>query len=221
MKYNKKVCLFALFVAINLLVGCSSAANVQVNTTANANSNQTKPAETNKNASAGGETVKPENTSTTSNKVAPVYTDITAKSCKTTDKNEEEEWMTQICEGVGGYKLEVFEGDLRGSINVIAPNGKKSELNFQQVSGAFSTLGDKAEWRVEKKDGKDVPTAMIVRFNASKVENETKSDSYLIVTKISPEKSCITDVVKPSANANEEARKLAESASTKPCKANF
>lgn len=218
----KKVCLFALFVAVCLFAGCQSNAVVVNTSPSNTNSNQ---------AATGGEPSKPatpaENKTTTAatpanaEKPAPIYTDITEKGCKTTDKNEEEEWMTQICEGVGGYKLEVFEGDLRSSINVVAPNGKKSELEFQQVSGAFSTLGEKAEWRIEKKDGKDVPTALIVRFNASKAENETKSDSYLIVSKISPAKSCITDVVKPSATANEEARKLAENAATKPCKTNF
>ncbi len=222
MKNYRNISLFALSLAVSLLVGCPSAANVQNTPAVNANSNQAKPAETNKNSSAGGaETTKPLNTSTTSEKSAPVYTDLTEKGCKTTKKNEEEEWMTQICEGVGGYKLEVFEGDLRSSINVIAPGGKKSELDFQQVSGAFSTLGEKAEWRVEKKDGRDVPTALIVRFNASKGDDNTKTDSFLIVSKISPEISCITDVVKPIANANEEARKLAENAATKPCKTNF
>ncbi len=218
MESHKNVCLIALIIAISFMVGCRSAADLPNNSAANANSNQTKPAETNKNSSAGGETTKPSNTSTTSDKPAPVYTDLTEKGCQTTKKNEAEEWMTQMCEGIGGYKLEVFEGDLRSSINVIAPNGKKSELEFQQVSMRFSSLGEKAEWRVEKKDGKDVPTALIVRFNASKEDDETKSDSYLIVSKIAAEKSCITDVVKPSANANEEARKLAESAATKPCK---
>ena len=222
MKNNKKVLLFAVTVAVSFLFGCQSNAIVVNTSMTNSNSNQT---------AKGGETNKPttpvENKANTSNapaiseKVAPVYTDITEKGCKTTKKNEAEEWMTQICEGVGGYKLEVFEGDLRSSINVVAPNGKKSELEFQQVSSAFSTLGEKAEWRVEKKDGKDVPTALIVRFNASKGDDGSKNDSYLIVSKISPEKSCITDVVKPSANANEQARKLAESAATKPCKTNF
>lgn len=221
MKNYKNICLFALSFAVTFLVGCPSVANVQNTPAANANSNQAKPAETNKTASSGGETTKPANTSTTSEKIAPVYTDLTEKGCKTTKKNEEEEWMTQICEGVGGYKLEVFEGDLRSSVNVIAPNGKKNELDFQQVSGAFSTLGDKAEWHIEKKDGKDVPTALIIRFNASKGDDDTKQDSFLIVSKISAERSCITDVVKPIANANEEARKLAESAATKPCKTNF
>jgi len=221
MKFQKNIFLFVLIFAICFLVGCSQATNLPNNTTANANSNQTKQSETNKNATAGGEASKPSNASTNSEKPAPVYSDLTEKSCKTKDKNESEEWIVQECPGVGGYKLEVFEGDLRSSINVISPNGKKSELEFQKVSMNFSSLGEKAEWHVEKKDGKDIPTALIVRFNASKDSDETKNDSYLIVSKISAEKSCITDVVKPMPNANEEARKLAESASTKPCKTNF
>jgi hypothetical protein len=222
MKVNKKVLLFVVTVTVSFLFGCQSNAIVVNTSTINSNSNQTaKGGEVNKPAAAIENKTNVVNTPAATEKIEPVYTDITDKGCKTTDKNEEEEWMTQICQGVGGYKLEVFEGDLRSSINVVAPNGKKSELNFQQVSGAFSSLGEKAEWRVEKKDGKDVPTALIVRFNASKGEDETKSDSYLIISKISPEKSCITDVVKPLANANEEARKLAESAAIKPCKTNF
>jgi hypothetical protein len=222
MKINKKVLLLTVTVAVSFLVGCQSNAIVVNTSTTNSNSNQTaKSGEASKPATPAENKANTSNAPVDSEKVAPVYTDITEKGCKTTKKNEQEEWMTQICEGVGGYKLEVFEGDLRSSINVVAPNGKKSELDFQQVSGAFSTLGEKAEWRVEKKDGKDVPTALIVRFNASKGDDDSKNDSFLIVSKISPEKSCITDVVKPTANANEEARKLAESAETKPCKTNF
>lgn len=219
MKNHKNISLFALMVAIIFMVGCPSAANVQNTSTANANSNQAaKGGETNKNSASTEEKTKTADTNTTSDKIESVYTNLTDKGCKTTEKNEEEEWITQVCDGVGGYKLEVFEGDLRSSINVIAPNGKKAELEFQKVSMNFSSLGEKAEWRVEKKDGKDVPTALIVRFNASKTDDETKSTSYLIVSKIAGEKSCITDVVKPSANANEEARKLADNAANKPCK---
>jgi hypothetical protein len=222
MKINKTVLLLTVTVAVSFLVGCQSNAIVVNTSTTNSNSNQTaKSGETIKPATPTENKANTSNAPATSEKVEPVYTDLTDKNCKTTAKNEQEEWMTQICGGVGGYKLEVFEGDLRVSINVVAPNGKKSELDFQQVSGAFSTLGDKAEWQVEKKDGKDVPTALIVRFNASKGDDDSKTDSFLIVSKISPEKSCITDVVKPTANANEEARKLAENAAAKPCKTDF
>ncbi len=216
MKSYKIIYFFALFVAISFLVGCPSAANVQNSPAANAASNQTGSGSApNKNTVSTEEKPKPADTAA---KIETVYVDLTGNKCKTTDSNEEEGWSVQLCEGVGGYKLEVTDGDLRQTINVIAPNGKKSELDFQaNVSGAFSAIGDKAEWRVEKKDGKVVPIAMIVRLNANDKKDETKTNSYLVVSKITPERSCITDVVKPIANANEEARKLADSSANKPC----
>ncbi len=219
MKNYRNISLIALIITVSFFVGCPSAANVQNNPPANADSNQTGSGSApTKNKSSTEEKPKPADTAS---KIETVYVDLTGSKCKTTDLNEEEGWSVQLCEGVGGYKLEVTAGDLRQTINVIAPNGKKSELDFQaNVSGAFSAIGDKAEWRVEKKDGKVIPIAMIVRLNASDKKDETKTSSYLVVSKITPERSCITDVVKPMANANEEARKLADSSANKPCKAN-
>lgn len=215
----KNICLFALIVVVSFMSGCNSAAIVTNN--ANGNSEANKVAETNKNTSPTVEKAKTSNTNTNSEKVESVYTDLASNKCKTIDSNEEEGWITQMCDGIGGYKLEVFEADIRQSINVIAPNGKKSELDFQaNVAQSFSVLGEKAEWRVDKKDGKTVPIALIVRFNASNPNDETKSTSYLVVSKINGNSACVTDVIKPSANANEEARKAADNAAKRPCKTN-
>lgn len=224
MKNNKIIGLCGLIFAVSLMIGCSAKVDVQNNSTANTNSasgGQKKGDESVKNGNTAEEKPKTDDSSANSDKIESVYTDITPEKCKTTGENEQEEWRTQMCDGVGGYKLEVFEGDLRSSINVISPSGKKSELNFQaNVSFNFSALGDKAEWRVQKKDGKNVPIALIVRLNASRDDDETKSDSFLTVSKINGDKACVTDVVKPIANANEEARKLADKAADKPCKTN-
>ena len=218
---NKHLRLFTFILAVSFMFGCKSAVTVSNNSAGNANSGseESKGADTSKNTSPTVENAK--TTGTTSDKIESVYTDIAANKCKTIDSNEDEGWITQMCDGVGGYKLEVFEADIRQSINVIAPNGKKSELDFQaNVSGSFSSLGEKAEWRVREKDGKSVPFALIARLNASNPDNETKSTSYLVVSKINADKSCITDVIKPSANANEEARKAADNSANKPCKTN-
>ena len=78
----------------------------------------------------------------------------------------------QECPGISVYKLEVTEGDLRQSINVIAASGDKWELGFPaNVSSAFSSFGDKAEWRVKKTDGKITPIALITRYNAAESGN--------------------------------------------------
>ena len=144
-----------------------------------------------------------------------IYTSLDTKSCKTIEQSDEGTgWYRGECKGAGGYKLEVTEGDIRQSINVVAPGGKIFELGFGQVSSAFSTVGAKAEWRMKGK----VPLALIVRFNASNPEDSTKSTSYLVVSKISKTESCITDVVNPGKTQNASAQRLADAAAKKPCK---
>lgn len=153
-------------------------------------------------------------------KIESIYTDLTAEKCKTLESNPDEGGSYRgVCAGAGGYKLEVLEGDLRQSINVIAPDGEKFELDFwTKVSGGFSSVGEKAEWRVTK-TGKTVkPVALIVRYNVSeKPEKPEQTTSYLVVTKITGKTACITDVVKPSAEANKKARQLADSSANKTC----
>jgi hypothetical protein len=154
-------------------------------------------------------------------KVESVYTKLDEKSCKTLESSiENSGWYRGECQGVGGYKLQITEGDIRQSIDVRAPNKRKYELNFTgNVSAAFSYVGAKAEWRVTRKGKMLVPIALIVRFDASEnPEDATKTISYLVVSKITKKEICVTNVVKPGAKANEEARQLADIAKTKPCK---
>jgi len=159
------------------------------------------------------------NENSNESKIKSIYTDLAEKKCKTTTINEQEEYSVQLCDGVAGYKLEVAEGDLRQTINIIAPNGKKHELKlWSVVSPAFSSVGKKAEWRVIKEKGEIVPIALIVRFNASEnPEDSSKITSYLTVSKITEGTTCVTGVVKPVKNANIKARTLADTAAKKPC----
>ena len=146
-----------------------------------------------------------------------VYTDIAPARCKTVEVSEpgEGEFSVQKCPGVGGYGLLVEDDDLRQSVTVVSPDGKKHPLNYWQVvTTAFSSLGDKAEWRVEKKGGKVRPFALIVRVNASEnPEKPEQKTSYLAVAKITDAAVCVTDKVK----TNEEARQAADASAGKPC----
>ncbi len=145
-----------------------------------------------------------------------VYTSLDTNACKTLEQDDSGAgWYRGECKGVGGYKLEVTEGDLRQSIDVVSPSGDKSELSFGSVSSGFSSVGAKAEWRVKGTR----PVGLIVRFNASEdPADATKITSYLIVIKIQSSGSCITDVVKPSKSQNVLARQFADQAAGKPCK---
>ena len=153
-------------------------------------------------------------------KIQSVYTTLKTDSCKTLESETEGTgWYRGECPGIGGYKLHVTEGDIRQSIDVIASNKNKYELDLiGHVSSGFSTVGEKAEWRVTGKGKKQTPIALIVRFNASEnSEDSTIITSYLIVSKITKNQICITNIVKPGAKQNEAARKYADSSAAAPC----
>lgn len=145
-----------------------------------------------------------------------VYTSTKTSACRTI-KSTAEGTGSYIgeCAGVGGYKVRLSEGDIRQTLDIITPARKKFELNFWGFYGGFSAIGEKIEWRTKA----GVPVALIARFTVANAEDPTKSISYLMVSKISRTESCVTDVVMPQADQNLEARKLADAASSKPCKA--
>lgn len=147
--------------------------------------------------------------------VESIYTDIAPARCKTIEMHEEDAGSVQKCAGVAGYALLVEDGDSRQSVTVVSPDGKKHPLNYWQVvTNGFSSLGEKAEWRVEKKGSRVRPYALIVRVNASeKPEQPEQQTSYLAVAKITSAEVCVTAKVK----TNEEARAAADASAGKPC----
>jgi hypothetical protein len=154
-------------------------------------------------------------------KTESIYTSLSDKNCKPVEQSDEaDDSYRGECLGVGGYKLELLEGDLRQTINVVAPNKQKSELDLWTiVSSAFSSMGEKAEWRVVRNGSKITPNALILRFNVSEnPDDTTKITSYLVVVKITKSSACITDIIKPSAIQNEKARQAADNSAGQPCK---
>jgi hypothetical protein len=146
-----------------------------------------------------------------------VYTSLAEKQCRKL-KSTGDDYLGR-CPGIGGYSLLVAEGDLRQNILVVTPKGTRHSLElWSVVSPAFSSVGPKAEWRVITENRKTAPTALIVRYNASEdPEKPDKKTSYLVVTKITANEICVTDKVSPGPTANEEARRLADAATNKPC----
>jgi hypothetical protein len=148
-----------------------------------------------------------------------VYTSLGGRDCKTISTHEEGAQSTQRCAGVGGYGLLVEDFDSRMSVTVVAPGGKQHDLKYGQViTTGFSGVGEKAEWRVKRQGKRVVPVALIVRLNAIEDgAHPEKTTSYLTVAKITPGQVCVTDKITPSANANEEARRAADTAASRPC----
>lgn len=143
------------------------------------------------------------------------YTSLAADKCKTIDVNQGMAGnYSGRCDGVGGYKLEVYLDDERNSIGVVLPSKKTVGLDLWNHFGNFSALGDKAEWRMKGRK----PVALIVRLNVSDQGDGKPPTSYLIVSKISGANSCVIDIVKPGKGQNAKAQRLADQAATKPCK---
>ena len=145
-----------------------------------------------------------------------VYTSLEEKRCRTLKSNNAEggEYLGR-CPGTAGYVLLVSEGDLRQNLTVVTPKKTEHSLDlWTVVSSAFSSLGPRAEWRMNKSR----PVALIIRYNASEnSEKPDKTTSYLVVAKITSSEICITDKISPSPNANELARQLADVSASKPC----
>jgi hypothetical protein len=149
-----------------------------------------------------------------------VYTPLAEKQCKTVKGPDAQTGDYEgRCRGVAGYSLTVIEGDLRQNVIVVTPQGKKHSLELWDViSGGFSSVGAKAEWRMANQNGKLAPVALIIRYNANDdPESPNKQSSYLAVTKITASEICVTDKIRPSPNANEDARRAADVAANKPC----
>ncbi|MDX6385721.1 MAG: hypothetical protein QOK48_3294 [Blastocatellia bacterium] len=198
-----------MLLTVLVAVSCSSLRSPSLTTNTNA-------ANTNAGNSSGS-TSSPQNStqSTANTPIKSIYSDFEGKGCgasKTTGEISAE----RTCAGIEGYKLLILTDDDRDSITVITPNGKQHPLDFwDKISkGAFNALGQKAEWRVDSKSGKDVPIALIVRVD---VQSEEKKTSYLAVSKITDQKICVTDRIAPGADQNEKARVAADASASKPC----
>ncbi len=144
-----------------------------------------------------------------------VYTSTKTSACRTVlSSSEGTGSYIGECRGVAGYKVRLIEGDIRQTLDIVAPDRKKFELNFWSIFSSFSSIGEKIEWRLRK----GVPVALIARYNVADPEGVKPSTSYLMVSKIGRTAACVTDVVSPGQKQNEEARRLADVAGGKPCK---
>lgn len=148
------------------------------------------------------------------------YTSLEENKCKKLRSSDAEAGDYEgECRGYGRYKLIVTEGDLRQNLTVVTPQGAKHSLElWDVVSGGFSSLGPRAEWRLARPIAKLVPAALILRYNVSEnPEKPEKITSYLVVVKLTENEICVTDKILPGPNANADARHAADSSANKPC----
>ena len=134
------------------------------------------------------------------------YTDFDLKKCQTLEENADVGgYFAGLCEGYNGIPHYFAEGDLRG-MEAFGEDAK-NHCAARQSFGPFNAPGLKLEWRL--KDG--VPIAVIHRWTVSDPQDDQKSVTWLVVTKLEDGNSCrVAAVEGVYPNANEEARKAAD-----------
>lgn len=98
---------------------------------------------------------------------ASLYTELHGKRCKTLERDPGSGASTRQCPGVGGYSVLVHEARAQTSVDIVTPKGAHYPLEYWEVvTPGLSRVGRMAEWRVEQRNGKVVPTALLVRLDA-------------------------------------------------------
>ena len=156
-------------------------------------------------------TATPEATEAPTAAPGRIFTYTGLEDCPVLESNPDEAgYFLSECKGEGGYKLRVIESDLRQTIEVVAPDGKKSDLNLSAVTGGgFSHLGKNVEWRGEVKDGAFAPDALIVRHEVVTNPEGTETESWLVAVKLAGA-PCPIARIAPGPEQNQHARDAAD-----------
>lgn len=154
--------------------------------------------------------------------IQSVQTDLSGAGCKKeVDKTDPNETPYLSCPGVAGYTLIVRRvGSGQRSIDVVDANKRVVPLNYQEfITRHMFSLGDKAEWRVGTRDGKQVPIALIVRVQARQDNRnpDKVTHTYLAVAKLAPGQTCVTHSILDSAGSETKARSAGDSAQRTQC----
>lgn len=91
------------------------------------------------------------------------HTKLGGINCKVVETDLEYE--RRRYNGIEGYRLDVADSDERESVTVLSPNGRKSNLQFDNPGGNFSYVGENAVRRAKKQGKSSVAYASIIRFN--------------------------------------------------------
>jgi hypothetical protein len=202
-----------LTVGLLVTLNCSS----RMTSTQGANTNASNTSSGTSSGGASGATPQATSSAQPVESIKTTYTELSGSGCgapRTTSEVSAE----RTCSGVEGYKLIIQTDDDRDSIAIITPDGRQHPLNFWETisKGAFNSIGQKAEWRIASRNGKDVPIALIVRVDVQSGDTN-KTVSYLSVSKISDREICVTDRIEPGADQNEKARVAADSSANRKC----
>lgn len=124
-----------------------------------------------------------------------LYSDLYGKACRRVDTDQGSGASTRLCKGVGGYSVLVHEANAQASIDIVTPSGAVYPLEYWEVvTPGLTSVGRKAEWRVENRDGKVVPTALLVRLDTANEETSgprIKPHGIITASRIARDGACV------------------------------
>jgi hypothetical protein len=140
------------------------------------------------------------------------YTSIAERSCRKIKLTKADEGVIlhRRCQGVAGYRLDIFSGEEHEYLSLITPSGKSFDVSINPAS--YSFLDKRAEWRMRG----STPVALIIRFNMSMPDGKPV-DSALVVSKLTRTSACVVDRVFGSKDQNAKARQIADTSRTRKC----
>jgi hypothetical protein len=126
---------------------------------------------------------------------ASLYSELYGKNCKTLERDPASGASTRQCAGVAGFSLLVHEARAQTSIDIVTPRGRLYPLEYWEVvTPGLARVGRMAEWRVEQRQGKLVPTALLVRLDAGNSVQEGPREaagSIITAARIAADGACV------------------------------
>ena len=134
------------------------------------------------------------------------------KGCALTRSAPEEAGFYEYeCDGLGGYRLRLVQADLRENITVISPDGGEADLGLPALAdGAFSSIGDTAEWHGTARGEQFTPDTLILRQSVMEgAGSDIRNVSYLLAVRLG-DTPCVVARIPPAPDQNEAARAAAD-----------
>ena len=140
------------------------------------------------------------------------YTPLDLAKCSHKRGREVEDYGSWRCAGYEGNFVFVSAGDQRTYISY-GPKPAKTVASGETLA-SFNSEGKTIEWRLERRNGKPVPFATILRWNTTVTQDsgDRVRGQVLVVTRLDPGGVCHVGYVdgRANPNANDLAVQLAD-----------
>jgi hypothetical protein len=143
-----------------------------------------------------------------------IGTELTGKDCTPATAPEDE--GARICKGVQGYSLLVKGDETKPDIFLIAPNGKRSPIEYwDKDDPRYRGMRNSVLWVVVHEPKTTV--AIDFSLNVEPRQDYTQFEGYDVIARVSPGPVCIVGSVPPSSTAAGDSVGIATSPTGRPC----